>query len=292
MSLHIGCIGIGLMGEAMARRLLSRGHRVTAWNLEPERLDAIIPHGAEAAATPAAVVRAADYVLMCVLHTEAVANCVFGPAGIAEAGQHPGKIVVDVSTIEPEATRRMASQLRQATGMCWVDAPASGGTMAAREGTLTLMLGGAGEDIETAMPLLRELGSGITHMGPIGAGQTTKIINQAIVGSGFVLLAEALALAEAADLDTAKLPDALAGGFADSSLLRHRYPRMQRREFDPPQGYARQLDKDMHAVLAFAKQVGATLPLVSAAAQQFEAFVAEGNAMADSSSIIRMYRRD
>ncbi|MBR0650164.1 NAD(P)-dependent oxidoreductase [Roseomonas terrae] len=292
MPLNVGCIGIGLMGEAMARRLLERGHRVTAWNLEPERLDTIVPHGAAVAASPAAVAEAADCVLMCVLHTEAVANCVFGPGGIAEAGPQPGKILVDVSTIDPQATRDMAGRLRGATGMRWVDAPASGGIKAAREGSLALMLGGAEEDVADAMPLLRELGSGLTRMGPVGAGQTTKVINQAIVGTGFVLLAEALALAEAAGLDTAKLPEALAGGFADSALLRHRYPRMQQRNFDPPTGYARQLNKDMQAVLAFARHVEAALPLVSAAARQFEAFVAAGNAMADTSSVIRMYRPD
>lgn len=289
---HIGCIGIGLMGEAMARRLLQRGHSVTAWNLEPERLALILPHGATAAASPAAVAAAADIVLVCVLHTEAVANCVFGPGGVAEAGPRPGKLLVDISTIDPAATRRMAARLRQATGMGWVDAPASGGVAAARDGELTLMLGGEAADIDAAMPLLRELGRNITRMGPVGAGQTTKIINQAIVGTGFVLMAEALALAEAAGIDASALPDCLAGGFADSALLRHRYPRMQRRDFNPPTGYARQLDKDMRAVMAFAARMSADLPLLHTAAARFAEHVAHGNAMADASSIIRLYRPD
>jgi 3-hydroxyisobutyrate dehydrogenase len=280
------------MGEAMVRRLLRRGYPVTVWNLEPDRLQTVVPHGAVAAASPAAVAVASDVVLVCVLHTEAVDNCVNGAGGIAECGQTPGKVLVDISTIDPDATRDMAARLRASTGMGWVDAPASGGVGSAREGTLTLMLGGAQEDVEVAMPILRELGTNITLMGPVGSGQTTKIINQAIVGTSFVLMAEALALAEAAGIDAAALPACLAGGFADSALLRNRYPRMQQRAFSPPTGFARQLDKDMKAVIGFAEANGARLPLVSAAAERFSCFVEEGNAMADSSSIIRLYRPD
>ncbi len=290
--LRIGCIGVGLMGEAMARNLLGRGYPLTAWNLEPERLATIIPHGATACASPAEVAEASDIILMCVLHTAAVENCVFGPGGLAEASPTEGKVVVDISTIDPAATRRIAAALRAATGIGWVDAPASGGIGAARAGALTLMLGGEVEDIDRAMPVLRDLGDNITRMGPVGAGQTTKIINQAIVGTSFVLLAEALALAEAGGIDAEALPRCLAGGFADSELLRHRYPRMQARQFDPPTGYARQMDKDLQGVAAFASEQGADLPLVRLAAARFAEFVAQGNAMADTSSIIRMYRPD
>jgi 3-hydroxyisobutyrate dehydrogenase len=289
---RIGFIGIGIMGEAMVLRLLERGRPVTVWNLEPERLDRVVPHGAVAAATPAAVAAASDVVILCVLHTEAVARCVFGPDGIASAGPAAGKVLLDHSTAEPAATREMAARLRADTGMGWVDAPVSGGPQAARAGTLTIMMGGDPGEIAALGPVLRDLGTNVTRMGPVGAGQTTKVLNQAIVGTGFVLMAEALAMAEAAGLDAAALPAGLAGGHADGSLLQKIYAQMQRRDFEPPTSYARQLLKDLKAVKAFAHDLDLELPLVEAAAARFADYVARGNEMVDSASVIRLYRPD
>lgn len=290
---RIGFIGIGIMGEAMVRRLLDRGHGpITVWNLEPERLQAVVPHGAVAAPTPAAVAAASDIICLCVLHTEAVAGVVFGPEGVASLGAQPGKLLLDLSTADPAATREMAARLRQETGMAWVDCPVSGGPHAARAGTLTAMAGGAPEDFEQARAVLGALATNLTLMGPVGAGQTTKVINQAIVGTGFVLMAEALALAEAAGIDAAALPQGLAGGFADSELLRRIYVQMQQRAFEPPSSYARQLLKDMKAVKVFAHEVGAELPLVETAVARYAEFVARGNEMKDSASILRLYRDD
>src|ERR671917_1332057 len=214
----LGFIGIGLMGEAMTRNLLDRGYAVTVWNLEPERLDTVVPYGARAANSPAAVTEASDIVLMCVLHTAAVESCVFGPEGIARAAR-PEKLLVDLSTADPAATRDMAAKLKRDTGMGWVDAPVSGGPPAARDGTMTVMAGGSPEHIERVRPLMADMAGNFTHMGPSGAGQTTKMINQAIVGTGYVLMAEALALAERAGIDAERLPQALAGGHGGSNLL-------------------------------------------------------------------------
>jgi 3-hydroxyisobutyrate dehydrogenase len=285
---RLGFVGIGLMGEAMTRRLLDRGHAVTVWNLEPERLATVVPFGAVAAKTPAAVAEASDIVLLCVLHTAAVEACVFGPNGIAAAAR-PGKLLIDLSTADPNATRDMAARLRRETGMGWVDAPVSGGPGGARDGTMTVMAGGEAGDIEAIRPLMRDMAGNFTHMGPSGAGQTTKMINQAIVGTGFVLMAEALALAEAAGIEAARLPASLAGGFADSSLLRKLYPQMLARDFDPPRAYARQLLKDMKAVNGFAHDLGLSLPVVEAAAERYRTFVDQGNEMADSAAIMRLY---
>lgn len=291
--MRIGFIGIGIMGEAMVRRLMERGRGpVTVWNLEPERLATVVPHGAVAAASPAAVAAASDVVMLCVLHTDAVRNVVFGPEGIAQAPGLAGRLLIDLSTADPEATRQMAARLQAETGMGWVDAPVSGGPQAARAGTLAVMAGGTEADIAGALPLLRDLAANVTRMGPVGAGQTTKVINQVIVGTGFVLMAEALALAEAAGIDAAALPGCLAGGFADSELLRRIWPQMQQRRFEPPAGYARQLLKDMKAVQAFAAGLGAELPVVAAAAARYAEFVAAGNEMADSAAILRLYRPD
>src|ERR671917_1220819 len=152
----LGFIGIGLMGEAMTRNLLDRGYAVTVWNLEPERLDTVVPHGGRPAASPAAVAEASDVVLMCVLHTAAVESCVFGPHGIAKA-TGPEKLLIDLSTADPAATRDMAAKLKRDTGMGWVDAPVSGGPPAARDGTMTVIAGGSAEDIERIRPLMGDM---------------------------------------------------------------------------------------------------------------------------------------
>ena len=285
---RLGFIGIGLMGEAMTRRLLDRGWPVTVWNLEPERLDTVVPFGAVPADSPAAVAEASDIVLMCVLHTDAVESCVFGPRGVAEAAR-PDKLLVDLSTADPHATRAMATRLRRETGMSWVDAPVSGGPPAARDGTMTVMAGGEPSDIEAVRALMEDMAGNFTHMGPSGAGQTTKVINQAIVGTGYVVMAEALVLAEAAGIDAARLPQCLAGGHADSNLLRKLYPQMQARDFDPPRSYARQLAKDMKALKDFLHGLGLDLPVVETAAERYRTYVERGNGMSDSASIVRLY---
>jgi 3-hydroxyisobutyrate dehydrogenase len=287
----LGFIGIGLMGEAMTRRLLDRGYEVTVWNLEPERLDTVVPHGARAAASPAALTAASDIVLMCVLHTAAVEACAFGPDGIA-ASARSDQMLVDLSTADPAATREFAARLKRDTGMGWVDAPVSGGPPAARDGTMTVMAGGEPDDIARVRPLMADMAANFTHMGPSGAGQTTKMINQAIVGTGYVVMAEALVLAERAGIDAALLPQCLAGGHADSNLLRKLYPQMQARDFEPPRSYARQLLKDMKAVKEFAHGLDLTLPVVESAAERYARYVEQGNEMADSASVVRLYDRE
>jgi len=286
----LGFIGIGIMGEAMALRLLEQGFAVTAWNLTPDRYAKVVPAGARRAESPAAVAAASDIVLMCVLDAPAVENCCFGENGLATA-QGAGKIVVDHSTINPDATRDIAARLRQRNGLRWVDAPVSGGSPAARDGTLTIMAGGGAADIAAIAPVMSALAGHFTHIGALGAGQTANILDQVIVGTGYVLMAETLALAEAAGLDAAKLPDCLAGGFADSNLLRKLYPQMCARDFDPPRAYARQLLKDMKNVKGFAGGLDLDLPLVERAVARFAEFVAAGNEMKDPASIASFYGR-
>ncbi|MCC7327165.1 MAG: NAD(P)-dependent oxidoreductase [Burkholderiales bacterium] len=286
---RLGFIGIGIMGEAMTRRLLDRGWQVTAWNLERERLDLVTTHGALTAATPADVAAASDIVLMCVLDTSAVRNCVFGPAGLVTSREAQGKLLIDLSTIDPDATRDMAARANAEAGLHWIDCPVSGGPTAAREGALTIMAGGEIAAFDRGRPILTELGTNVTRMGPVGAGQTAKIVNQAIVGVGYVLMTEAAVLAEAAGIDAARLPECLAGGFADSTLLRKLYPRIQQRDFEPPQAYARQLLKDMKAVGEFAQSLECELPLVLQARDRFAQYVDSGHAMSDPASLVRLY---
>jgi 3-hydroxyisobutyrate dehydrogenase len=287
---RLGFIGLGLMGTAMSLRLLERGWPLTVWNLEPERVPPVVKAGATAAPSPAAVAEASDVVLICVLHTKAVEDCVFSANGVAQ-GNVGGKILIDHSTADPNRTRDLAARLRREKGMAWIDAPVSGGPGAARDGTMTVMAGGEAGEIDAVRPLMADLSANFTHMGPNGAGQMAKVINQAIVGTSYVVMAEALALAEASGIDAARLPQCLAGGHADSDLLQTLYPRMQARNFTPPRAYARQLLKDMHAVGDTVEALGLSLPLISAAIGQHDAFVSQGNEMIDPAAIARLYER-
>jgi 3-hydroxyisobutyrate dehydrogenase len=285
---RLGFIGLGLMGTAMSLRLLEKGWTVNDWNLEPERVRPVVDAGAIAKSSPAEVTRDSDIVLMCVLHGEAVVQCVFGDQGIAKAASS-GKILTDHSTIDPAKSRALAQRLRAETGMAFIDAPVSGGPIAARQGTLTVMAGGDAETVAAIKAVMSDLSANFTHIGPSGAGQAAKVINQAIVGTTYVLMAEALMLAEAAGIDAAKLPQCLAGGHADGTLLQQLYPRMQARAFDPPLAYARQLLKDMLAVQSEIRGFGLDLPLVERAVEQHRAHVAHGNEMTDPASIVRLY---
>ena len=284
----LGFIGLGLMGTAMSLRLLEKGWAVNVWNLEPERVAAVVDAGATGRTSPAEVTRDSDIVLMCVLHTDAVEQCLFGRAGVAKAAK-PDKILIDHSTIDPARSRQFAERLAAETGMKWIDAPVSGGPNAARQGTLTVMAGGDAASIAAVAAVMSDLAANFTHLGPSGAGQAAKVINQAIVGTTYVLMAEALTLAEAAGIDAAKLPQCLAGGHADGNLLQQLYPRMQARAFEPPLAYARQLLKDMLAVQSEIRGFGLDLPLIERAVEQHRAHVAAGNEMADPASIVRLY---
>jgi 3-hydroxyisobutyrate dehydrogenase len=207
------------------------------------------------------------------------------------AGAKSGaSLLIDTSTINPDRTLILAERLTRETGMAWVDAPISGGPAAAGEGQLTIMMGGDNDDVAKAQTVLADLAANLTHIGPLSAGQTAKIINQAIVGVGYVLMGEVLALAESSGIDAARLPSALAGGMADSTVLKRIYPQQQARDYDPPRGYARQLDKDLKNVMAFIQEHGLELPLVARAAARYHDF-AVGNEMVDGAAVARLYER-
>ena len=287
---RLGFIGIGIMGSQMTLRLLECGWEVAVWNLEPEALGPVVAAGARACASPAEVAKASEVVLVCVLHTQAVESVVFGANGIASSARS-GQLLIDHSTAQPKATRVMAQRLRRERGMGWIDAPVSGGPAPARAGTLAVMAGGEAADVRAIEPIMTDLAANFTHVGPSGSGQIAKIINQAIVCTNFVVLAEAIAIAESAGIDAAIIPKALAGGFADGALLQRLYPQMQARDFEPPRGYARQVYKDLKAVKEFAHDLGLVVPVVESATAQFESYVAAGNEMTDSASIVRLYEK-
>ena len=285
----LGFIGLGIMGSAMAERLLARGRKVTVWNLEPERIPPLVAKGAIAATSPGAVAEASDIVLVCVLDTAAVESVVFGKNGVAEAAT-PSKILVDHSTAMPLPTAEMARRLKAEHGMAWVDAPISGGPGFAREGRLTIMAGGERAAFDAVLPVLRDCAANVTLMGPPGAGQTAKVINQGICGVTYVLMAEVLRLAEESGIDAARIPDCLTGGHADSTLLHFAYPKMQKRDFEPPASLVRAMLKDLHNVSHEAERLSLDLPLIRAAEDRFALHAERGNAMRETCSVYELYR--
>ncbi|HEX2331857.1 MAG TPA: NAD(P)-dependent oxidoreductase, partial [Burkholderiales bacterium] len=230
MKFPLGYVGVGLMGEPMTKRLASLGWLVRGYDIVPER---------SSVGSVADAVKGADVVALNLPTNETVEEVVFGRKGIGQVLKAP-QLVVDFSTIPVDACRAHAARLREATGCRWVDAPVSGGPPAAAAGTLTVMAGGEAEDLERLAPLMRDISQRCTHMGPLGAGLAAKMINQLIVGVGHAVLGEAVALCEKAGIDAARMPDCLAGGYADSNVLKAYWPRMVERDF-APRGYVRQL---------------------------------------------------
>jgi len=287
---RIGYVGVGLMGLPMVKRLLTLGYAVAAYDLLPGRTDAARAAGARAAASPADAARDADFVLLNLPTTDAVEQAVFGTGGVATALQRP-QVVVDFSTIKVDKGKAFAAKLREVTGCGWVDAPVSGGPPASGSGTLTVMAGGDGADIARVAPLMADIAARFTPMGPSGAGLVAKMINQLIVGCGHAVMAEALVLAEAAGIDAARVPECLAGGHADGTLLQKLYPRMLVRDF-APQGYARQLLKDLEMVNEFAGGLKAPVPMTGEALSLYRMLIHLGYAELDTSAVFKLYERD
>jgi 3-hydroxyisobutyrate dehydrogenase len=280
---QLGFIGIGIMGAPMVRRLRHAGWEVTVWNLEPERFNEVRAAGATWAQSPARVREGSDVVMICVLGDHAIESVCTGRDGLTSGSG--ADTVIDLSTTSVEMTRALVGK----TGFNWLDCPVSGGPLAAEDGKLTLMAGGDPALFARLMPILDDLAGNLTLMGPLGAGQTTKIINQAIVGATYLVAAEAWAMAKAAGIDGLSIADALKGGAADSTILQTIYRQMVNSDFEPPRSRAKQLNKDMHSVDAFSRKLGLDLPLQQVTVQQFQAYVDGGGSEADSASVSRLY---
>jgi 3-hydroxyisobutyrate dehydrogenase len=282
----VGFIGLGLMGQAFTTRLVACGYQVTGYDIVPEKIEAARAHGIEPAGSAAAVARASEFVHVSVMTKDDLARAVFGADGVA-AGGSSGKVLVDHSTIEVGATKAFAHRLRAEAGMGWIDAPVSGGPPAAAAGTLAIMAGGAEADLDRVRPVLANLGR-CTHMGPLGAGQVTKMVNQVLVLNTYCLLAEALALAEAGGVDAARIPDALGAGYAGSTMLERLYPRLVARDFAPA-GYARQVLKDLDMVHSLAKELSVPTPMSAQAASLYRILVARGQGDLDGLVVLKLY---
>lgn len=277
------------MGLPMCRRLLAAGYPLTVWNRNPQKCAPLVAAGARQVATPAQLCEHADLVLLCLANTDVVRQVVFAADGIAQ-GARAGQLLLDLSSLEPIATREMAAMLARDTGMAWVDAPVSGGTPGAESGSLAIMVGGEAADIERVRPVLLALGQRVTHMGAVGAGQVTKACNQMIVACNALVIAEVVALAERSGVDARLIAEALAGGFADSKPLQILAPQMAESRFEPVKWHVRTLLKDLDGAVKFSREQGSATPISGLAAQLMRLHGGQGYLEQDPATLVRLYR--
>jgi 2-hydroxy-3-oxopropionate reductase len=283
--MRVGFIGLGAMGAPMAQNLLRCGHELTVFARRPEAMAPLLANGARPASSSADVAAASDVTITMVFDTVAVEEVMLGPRGIAE-GARAGSVVVDHSTIVPDGARRIASAL-EAHGISMLDAPVSGGAMAAAAGTLSIMVGGDEAALERVTPLLACYAKTIAHIGPSGAGQIAKACNQICTIVNMLGAAEAMLLAERAGVDPSRVKDVLLTGFGSSRMLELQAPKMIARAFDG-NVESRLHHKDIHIVLDMAKRLGVELPASSAAADVLARLQRRGGARRDSAAMFEI----
>ena len=284
---RVAFLGLGTMGAAMAANLARAGFKVTGWNRTAERARASADRGIGLAVSPAAAVAASDIVVICVSDTPDVEAVLFGPDGVV-AGARPGTLVIDCSTIAPSGSWTFAARLRE-HDIAMIDAPVSGGSEGAQKATLTIFVGGDAEDVERGRPVLAAMGKTITHVGPIGAGQAVKAVNQVILAGAYLGVAEGIVLAIKAGLDVEQVVTALGGGAAQRWVLENRSGRMI--DNDYPLGFKLALHrKDLGIALELANQLGASLPVSAFASQLESGLIARGHGDDDMSALARSIR--
>ncbi len=285
--MKVAFIGLGTMGTPMALNLLAAGQHLTVHNRSRDRELPLAEAGAQRADTPASAATEADITIICVSDTPDVEAVVLGPEGVL-TGAQPNSLVIDMSTISPTATRAIAAQLAE-RHIAMLDAPVSGGSEGAKNGTLSIMVGGEADQLTKAMPVLQAMGKTITHVGPIGAGQTTKAINQIVVAGTFWAVAEGLALGLKAELDMEKVVQAVGGGAAGSWAFTNRSNNMLDNTY--PLGFRMRLHrKDLLIALETARELGLPLPMAAYVEQIENGLIAQGFGDEDMSAIARSLR--
>jgi 3-hydroxyisobutyrate dehydrogenase len=272
----IGVVGLGIMGRPIAANLLKAGYEVTVYNRTEEKAQAFVKEiGGAMASTPAEVAKASDVVITMVGDSPDVEAVVLGPQGIASGGKK-GLVVIDMSTISPGVTKRIAQTLEK-SGIEMLDAPVSGGEKGAIEGTLTIMVGGKQKVFESCLPVLEVLGKTVTLMGGPGAGQLTKLCNQIVCSNNLLAVCEALVFASKAGLDVQKLIAALSGGSAQSWMLENQGPKIVDHDFRPG-FFMMHEQKDLGLVLQTAREIGVSLPATAVIRQLYNGLETEEGA--------------
>ena len=281
--IKVGFIGLGIMGAPMAEHLLKAGYQLFT-HTHGKTPDSLVEGGATLCTSNKGVAERADIIIMMVPDTPQVEEVLFDANGVA-AGLKAGKVVVDMSSISPIATKAFAAKIR-ALGCEYLDAPVSGGEVGAKNATLSIMVGGKAETFDTVKPLFECMGKNITLVGEVGDGQTAKVANQIIVALNIEAVAEALLFAAKAGADPAKVRQALMGGFASSKILEVHGERMIKRTFDP--GFRIELhQKDLNLALSTARALGVSLPNTATAQELFNACSAHGGKAWDHSAMVR-----
>jgi 2-hydroxy-3-oxopropionate reductase len=283
----LALIGAGAMGGAIGARLVATGAQLAVFDLDRQKVAALVALGAVAAPSATEAAKGARAVILSLNAPHIVRAAVFGPGGVAD-GAAKGTLVIDMSSIDPEATKALAAEAA-ARGLRWVDSPLSGGIPKAATGELTLMQGGADADVAEAQGVLAGVASNQTRMGGPGAGQTTKLINQVLCGLGFLAVAEATALAEAAGVDAAMIPKALAGGRADSAILQEYMPRMAARDYRRT-GRIDNMVKDLNGAADLARLTGTAMPLTALCAEVHRMLTAAGLGGEDQAALMEFFR--
>jgi 3-hydroxyisobutyrate dehydrogenase len=269
----IGFIGLGIMGRGMVRNLLKAGFSVTVWNRTASRMEPLVEAGAKAGNTPADVAAQSDIIITCVSDTPDVEAVILGQDGVIY-GAKAGSLVIDMSTISPQVTQSIAAKLAE-KDIQMLDAPISGGSEGAANGTLSIMVGGDAAQVERAMPAFQAMGKAITHVGANGAGQTVKLVNQILVVGNMLAVGEALLFAQAGGLDLQKTLDAVTAGAAGSWMLSNRGPQVINRDWRP--GFMVDLQqKDLRLALKAADEMGVPLLGTSTVFNLYRTLQAQG----------------
>lgn len=286
---RIGFVGLGIMGRPMVKNLLAAGFPVTVWNRSRPGIDECVAAGAQEAESPQAVAADADVLITIVTDSPDVEQVVLGggespPAAIEGLAQ--GSVLIDMSTISPSVTRHISDVLA-AKGVAMLDAPVSGGDAGAIAGTLSIMVGGDADIVARCQPILEAMGKTITHVGPVGAGQTVKLCNQVAIAGALTGVCEALTLAQNSDVDPAKMLDAISAGAAGSWQMSNLGPRMVDRDFAP--GFmVKLLQKDLRLALGAGGDVGQPLPVTALVNQLFHHLEAGGAGDEGTQALVRV----
>ena len=284
MAERVGFIGLGIMGMGMARNLRKAGFELQVWNRTASKAESLVADGATVGATPAAVAANSDIIITCVSDTPDVEKVILGDDGVIH-GVKAGALVIDCSTISPQATQTIAAKLAE-RGVKMLDAPISGGSEGAAKGTLSIMVGGAAEDFERAMPVFQAMGKTITLVGTTGAGQTVKLVNQVLVVGNCLAMCEALLLAQAGGVDLKKTYDAISQGAAGSWMFTNRGPQIINRDWRPGFTVALQ-QKDLRLVLEAADQLGVPLPGTGLIFQLYRTLEAQGLSQEGNHALVK-----
>jgi 3-hydroxyisobutyrate dehydrogenase len=273
MTISVGFIGLGIMGQGMAHNLIKAGFPLTVWNRTAAKMQPFVEAGAQAAASPADLATRSEVIMLCVSDTPDVEAIILGGQGVL-AGVKPGSLVIDCSTISPQATQQLSAKL-SAQGVAMLDAPVSGGSEGAAKGTLSIMVGGEAEAFQRGLPVLQAIGQKITHVGPSGAGQVVKLVNQILVVGNMLAVAEGLMFAQASGVNLSTTIEAISSGAAGSWMLSKRGPQVIQRDWRP--GFTIDLQqKDVRLVLKAADAMGVPLPGTALIHQLYRSLQARG----------------